>query len=241
MAETGTDKRILHCDTCGVETEHLHRDVLDENYDAMMKPPMWNCESCYRKKRTMRIVEGPVEIVLDRQIFLTGFMASGKSKVGPLIAHVTNRPYRDTDEMLVEEVGKSIPEIFAQDGEGVFRDLEHEAVSRASEMDDAVVSLGGGAILADRNWEAIGSSGVCLCLEASAETIYKRVTREETERPLLAGLGDAGRLEKIERMLEERVPFYGRADLFVTSREEKTPEETAAEAVEKLKAYGGRA
>ncbi|MDA0747897.1 MAG: hypothetical protein O2954_15360 [bacterium] len=51
-------KQDLYCDTCGKETEHLHRDVLDDDYNAFMKPPLWNCEACYEKKRAQRLSKG---------------------------------------------------------------------------------------------------------------------------------------------------------------------------------------
>ena len=234
MSES-SQPHVLHCDTCGVETEHLHRDVLDEGYNAMLKPPMWNCEACYLKKRTLRLVDGPVAIVPGKVIFLAGFMASGKSKVGPLIAHATDRAYVDTDEMIVEAAVKPIPEIFQTDGESVFRDIEHECVRRAGEMGDAVIALGGGAVMHDRNWSVIKSAGLCVCIRASADTIFERVTRKAEERPLLAGLDDVDRRARIERMLEEREPYYARADLFVTSDESKSPEETAAETIALLR------
>ncbi len=237
MSET-SDKRVLQCDTCGIETEHLHRDVLDEGYNAMLKPPMWNCESCYRKKRAMRFAEGPCQVVSGKPVFLTGFMASGKSKVGPLIAHVSERAYLDTDDMIVETAGKSIPEIFEGDGEAAFRDIEHACVRQAGERADAVIALGGGAATQERNWGIIESSGVSVCIRASVDTIFDRVTRKASERPLLAGLDDAGRRAKIAQMLEEREPYYARADLFVTSDDVRSPEETAAEAIGLLKQKG---
>ena len=233
------EKRILHCDTCGQETEHLHRDVLDADYNAILKPAMWNCESCYRNKRALRAVGGkPVQLLDGRQIFVTGFMATGKSKIGPILAALTGRTYLDTDEMIVESAGKDIPAIFADDGEAAFRDHEHESVTRAAQSDPSVISLGGGAIAHERNWDVIGSRGVCLCIRASVDTIFERVARKRDERPLLAGLTDEACRTKIESMLEEREPFYSRADVFVTSDEVKSPEDTAVEALALLKAVG---
>ena len=230
------EKHILHCDTCGKETEHLHRDVLDSGYNAILKPAMWNCESCYRKKRALRAVGGqPLTLLEGKQIFVTGFMATGKSKISPILAALTNRAYLDTDEMIVEKVGKSIPDIFNQDGEDVFRDLEHECVKEAAVGSASIVSLGGGAIAHDRNWDAIGSNGVSLCIRASVETIFDRVSRKRDERPLLAGLDDEACLAKITAMMGEREAYYARANVFVTSDEVKSPEDAAVEALELLK------
>lgn len=164
---------------------------------------------------------------IDKPIFLTGFMATGKSKVGRILAERLGRVFVDTDEMVAEAAGKAIPEIFAQDGEAAFRQLEHEAVRRASQMPHAVVSLGGGAVTQKRNWEVIRATGVCLCFEASADTIFERVSRKREERPLLAGLDDAGLRHKIETMLAVRAPFYARADGFVTSTDDLSPEDVA--------------
>lgn len=231
------EKRILHCDTCGKETEHLHRDVLDTDYNAILKPAMWNCESCYRNKRALRSVGGkPAAILEGRQIFVTGFMATGKSKIGPILAALTDRAYVDTDEMIVEAAGKSIPEIFEQDGEDAFRDLEHRCVTEAAKGEAAVISLGGGAIAYERNWNVIEREGVSLCIRASVDTIYGRVARKRDERPLLADLSEAECREKIRSMLEERERYYGRANVFVTSDEVKSPEDTAVEALGLLRA-----
>lgn len=163
----------------------------------------------------------------DKPIFLTGFMATGKSKVGRVLAERLGRVFVDTDEMIVEAAGKSIPEIFEQDGEPVFRQLEHEAIQRASEMDNVIVSLGGGAITQERNWDVIRATGVCLCFTASVETIFERVSRKRDERPLLAGLGDVGLRAKIETMLQARDVYYKKSDAFVESVEDREPEETA--------------
>jgi len=172
-----------------------------------------------------------MRLLFDKPIFLTGFMATGKSKVGRVLADLLGRVFVDTDEMIVEKAGKSIPEIFEQDGEPVFRQLEHEAILRASQMSDVIVSLGGGAITQTRNWDVIRATGVCLCFTASVETIFERVSRKRHERPLLMGLDDDGLRHKIETMLQERDVFYKQADAFVNSTENCSPEETAERAL----------
>ena len=175
----------------------------------------------------MNLLEG-------KQVFLTGFMATGKSKVGPLLAHLLGRPFVDTDALVEEAAGRTIAEIFETEGEDAFRAIEHGCVVAASGMPDSVISLGGGAITQEANWEVMRRTGVCLCLTASVETIFARVTRSD-ERPLLSGLDDPELMERIRGMLKEREGYYCRADVFVTSTEERTPEETAALAVEALR------
>lgn len=161
-----------------------------------------------------------------RQIFLAGFMATGKTRIGPILARRLDRIFVDTDELIVASAGKSIPRIFSEDGEAAFRRIERGCVAKAAGMPDAVIALGGGAVTQTGNWDTIRATGVCLCLRASPETIDARLRRTEGERPLMAGLNDAERMEKIRRMLAERAPYYSRADAFVESTEYRTPEET---------------
>ena len=168
------------------------------------------------------------------QIYLTGFMATGKSKVGPILAERLQRLYVDTDDLIVEEAGRSIAEIFEQDGEAAFRAVEHACVKKASEMSGAVVALGGGAVTQEINWNVIRKTGVCLCFWAEPEVIARRVSRSD-ERPLLIGMDEATLMEKILKMLADRKPYYLRADARVQSVEERTPEETAELAIEALR------
>ena len=88
-------------------------------------------------------------------IFLTGFMATGKTNIGRLLAGLLGWSFMDTDVMVIERAGKSIPEIFATDGEAAFRAFEHTCVLDASKISDSVVALGGGAIMEDGNRRAI--------------------------------------------------------------------------------------
>jgi len=146
-------------------------------------------------------------------IFLTGFMATGKTKIGRLLAGLLGWSFMDTDIMVIERAGKSIPEIFAADGEAAFRSLEHACVLDASKVSESVVALGGGAIIEDGNRQAIASSGGTLvCLQADVDTIVERVSRKDN-RPLLAGLNPQQRRVKIERLLAERAPHYAKADV----------------------------
>lgn len=176
-----------------------------------------------------------MHLVYEKPIFLTGFMATGKSKVGQILATQLGRTFVDTDEMIVDAAGKTIPEIFEQDGEPAFRQLEHDAIQRASQMNNVIVSLGGGAITQTRNWDVIRNTGVCLCFTASLETIFERVSRKRNERPLLSGLDDEGLRTKIKTMLKERDAFYQQADAFVSSSEDRSPEDTADLALKELK------
>ena len=160
---------------------------------------------------------------MQEPIFLTGFMGTGKSKIGFLLARCLRRDFVDTDQLIEKRAGQTIPEIFASRGEGVFRQVEHQCEAEAAACRNAVIALGGGPITQDCNWEVIRQTGVLVCLQASPETIFERVDRKG-DRPLLAGLSATEKLEKIRRLLAERAPFYERADIAIQSNNEQTPE-----------------
>ena len=172
-------------------------------------------------------------------IFLTGFMATGKSKVGRLLARKMKCRFVDTDELIQDRASRTIAEIFETDGEELFRQLEYECLVEVGRQSRVVVALGGGAITQERNREVIRSAaGVLVCLEAGVETILKRVGGKQT-RPLLAGLDALGKREKINRLLAERAPYYAMADLTIRSSEDSTPEQTAQQLFEELRKRRG--
>jgi len=147
------------------------------------------------------------------RVYLTGFMASGKSTVGPKAASRLGQPFLDLDRLITAHDGRSIPTIFAEDGEGHFRDLETEMLHRTAETDDLVVALGGGALVGEANRAFAREHGLVVYLQASVDTILERVADDATERPLLrddAGspLPPSARRARIEKMLAARKPSY---------------------------------
>ena len=174
--------------------------------------------------------------MLDLPIFLTGFMGTGKSEIGRLLARRLGRIFLDTDEMVEERAGRTIPEIFAEEGEETFRRIEHECVAQAASRGDVVVSLGGGAIARPDNLEIVRGKGILVCVEADVDTILERVSRRE-DRPLLAGLSRKEKRAKIERMLAERHPFYDLADIKIHSSDERPPGATAEIALKTLEQW----
>ena len=167
-------------------------------------------------------------------VFLTGFMATGKSKIGRLLASRMRRIFIDTDQMIEARAGKAIAAIFADEGEESFRALERECVVEAASR-EAVIALGGGAIAQEENLKAIGDAdGVLICLEADVDTILERVSRRDT-RPLLSGLSRVEKREKISSMLAERAPYYGRAHITVRSTDDRRPDDTVSELMELMR------
>ena len=173
---------------------------------------------------------------VPKNIFLTGFMGSGKTEVGVLLAQRLGRTFVDTDEMVEVKAGKRISDIFGDEGEAAFRRIEHECVVEAARRSNAVIALGGGAITRAENWDAIGE-GVVICLWAQPETLLDRVLGNE-DRPLLAGLDRMGRLDKIRRMLREREAFYRKAHLVVDTDGRSVEEVVDRIAGELVKCFG---
>lgn len=170
-----------------------------------------------------------------RPVFVTGFMATGKSKVGRLLARQLDRIFLDTDELVEARAGMPISEIFASRGEDAFRSLESESVAQAASTADAVVALGGGAVTREENLAAIeAADGLLVCMEADVDTILERVSRKD-DRPLLAGLDMREKRKKIVSLLAERQPYYARAHLRVRTGEDIEPETVAAETAERVR------
>ncbi len=138
-----------------------------------------------------------------RNIVLVGFMGTGKTTIGRLLSEKTGMTLLDMDSMIEERAGKSINEIFAEEGEPHFRALEREMAQELSAGNGHVISTGGGIVLNSDNIADFETSGLVVCLLASAETVLDRV-RHDTTRPLLAGDKEA----KIVELLESRKPLY---------------------------------
>ncbi len=117
-------------------------------------------------------------------LVLIGFMGSGKSSVGRLAAKALGFQFIDTDQAVVDRTGRQIAEIFATDGEAAFRVLETEAIASLAHLHRCVISTGGGAALLPKNREQLRSLGFVVCLTASEEVLFERVSRN-AKRPLL--------------------------------------------------------
>ena len=155
---------------------------------------------------------------MDRRItnlIITGFSGTGKSLVAKEVARGLNWDFIDTDDEIVKQTGKPIAEIFRQDGEAKFRELERETIRKACQQRQTVIAIGGGAIVDPQNYELLAKTGFIACLEAKPETIYERLFREaayspETEvRPLLA---NDNPLERIRQLKASRQPYYANVD-----------------------------
>ena len=169
---------------------------------------------------------------MKRNIALTGFMGSGKSAVGKVLAGRLGRRFVELDDVIEEMAGKSIPDIFRQDGEIAFRELEIEATGRVSKGSDLVIACGGGIVLNMINIDRLRETSRIVYLTASPGVILKRVSSEEGQRPLLEV--DNPTLT-IGELLKFRRPFYERAADLRISTSRLSTDSVAERIISRLK------
>ena len=165
-------------------------------------------------------------LVLLSNIYLIGLMGSGKSTLGRPLAQTLKREFIDLDTLIEQKSGQSIREIFSEHGEIFFRDLESARLDEIAKYHKRVIALGGGAILREQNRGLVSSSGFSVYLKVNPEILAQRLS-DCSDRPLLQGLDDQAKLERLRELLQERQSFYEQADLIVPN--EGSPEEALAQ------------
>ena len=159
-------------------------------------------------------------------VTLTGFMGSGKTTVGRILADALGCPFIDLDEVIVRKAGRSIPEIFASDGEAGFRRQEKKAleqtVAKYSES-TAILSLGGGTVTVPGAVGLLQEKTLCIYLQAGLETLQARLEGNTDGRPL----ADDGMAER----LEQRIPLYEAAAHITIDTDGLSPEQIADEII----------
>lgn len=154
---------------------------------------------------------------LPSRIYLTGFMGSGKSTIGPILANVIGYDFIDLDAAIVEALGQAIPTYFAEAGEAAFREVEARIFNEISQREHIVVATGGGTLIQAHNLARAQATGLIIYLRLTLDQLVNRLKRSKN-RPLLED--DTGqRLPKetmrtrIATLLETREPVYNQADL----------------------------
>lgn len=162
--------------------------------------------------------------MLDRPLILTGFMGSGKSSVGRVLAERLGCRFVDLDAEIVADAGRSINDIFSNDGEQAFRSMESRCLERVLGADTSVVATGGGIVIADENRRMMRSRGVVVNLAVSLPQVLHRL-HGAVDRPLFAG-SDAP--NRVKLLMDERKQFYADADIRIDT-DGKSVEDVAAE------------
>ncbi len=142
------------------------------------------------------------------RIILTGFMGTGKTAVGTILADKLGYVFLDTDTMVEKDAGILIAEIFEKQGEAKFREVETKMLRKALDKEKIVISTGGGSVIDPDNRSLMKQKGVVIALTASPEIIYQRISKVEN-RPLLKTKDVLG---KIKTLISHRSEFYREAD-----------------------------
>lgn len=169
---------------------------------------------------------------LTHSIVLIGLMGAGKSTVGRRLARDIGLEFINSDHEITEAAGCSIPDIFEIYGETIFRDLEKRVVLRLLHREPTVIATGGGAFMNSEIRDAIARGGISVWLRAELGVLIERVSRRNT-RPLLEQ-GDKRVI--LTRLMQERHPIYGQADIVIDSGE-GTHETVVQDIIAQLKTY----
>jgi shikimate kinase len=158
-------------------------------------------------------------------VFLAGFMGSGKSTIGPILANTLGYEFVDLDALIEQREHEKIGKIFSDKGENYFRSVERSLVAELSLRPHIVVSLGGGTIIHQPTLDTIKQHGILIYLKANAEQIYRRL-RPKGDRPLLRTpegvlMDDEQLKTRINELLTQRSPYYEQAHIIMQTDDKK--------------------
>jgi len=142
-------------------------------------------------------------------------MGCGKTTHGKRLAKSLNYKFIDLDQWIENQTELTVAEIFSQQGEEAFREMETEAIKTLSKEEHVVISTGGGAPCHNKNMDLLRESGLTVYLNLSPKALADRLTYSKTKRPLLAGKRQEELVPLIELMLSERLPFYESAEIII--------------------------
>ncbi len=162
-------------------------------------------------------------------LYLVGMMGSGKSTAGRHLAALLGYRFLDADQSIEQVAGRTIPAIFASEGEAGFRDLEAAVLNQIASWHSLVVATGGGVVTRPENWGQL-RQGVVIWLDAPDALLLERLSADPTPRPLLQADDPAARLAAL---MAERRPLYAQADLHIV-QDGRSPEQVAAQILEAL-------
>ncbi|MEA5580987.1 shikimate kinase [Nodularia harveyana UHCC-0300] len=170
-----------------------------------------------------------MSILKGINLYLIGMMGAGKTTVGQLLANNLGYGFLDTDSVITQLAGRSINDIFAEEGEPAFRQLESDVLAQVCAYTKLVIATGGGIVLRQENWSYL-HHGLVVWLDVPVELLYSRLAEDST-RPLLQDPDPQG---KLRSLLEKRTPLYSQADLKITVTAEDTPAEIAHRIIETI-------
>jgi shikimate kinase len=173
---------------------------------------------------------------MKTSIALVGFMGTGKTAVGKALAERLGKTFIELDPLIEQKAGKTIPEIFEEDGEIAFRELEIEVSKEAASRENVVIACGGGVVLNKINIDRMRKEAVIVYLTATSGAILERILNDDEERPLLT-VADPARA--VNELMEFRRPFYERAAEITIDTSQMDVESIATEIINRLKVDEG--
>jgi shikimate kinase len=174
---------------------------------------------------------------MKSNVALVGFMGTGKTSVGQELAKKMGWRFVEVDALIEQMAGKSIPDMFAGDGEITFREWEIEAIKQVARGKYQVISCGGGAVLNTINIARLKETSVMILLTASPDTVLKRTAADRDTRPVLMGAEDPA--ARIKELLKFRKPYYERSADIIVNTSKLSLTEVADLIIGKLKNYEG--
>ena len=156
-------------------------------------------------------------------IYLIGYMGSGKTTLGQVLAKAMSLPWIDMDDEFVKRHDMSISQHFHQFGEPSFRNFEHQLLVEISTIKHAVVSTGGGNPCFHGNMDIMKQSGITVYLQTAPEVLLQRIELSESKRPLIAGIKDGNTLQRLTQHLQSRESYYASAQIKVDSSQTDIP------------------
>ena len=157
------------------------------------------------------------------RIYLVGYMGCGKSTIGRKVADLMGICFIDLDKYIEERYFKTVPAIFAEEGEKAFREKERVSLIEVSQFEDVVVGTGGGAPCFYDNMEVMNSHGITIYISPDTEVLAGRLIKSKTERPLIVGKSREELVLFIEEALKKRAPFYERAKIIIRGENNLDP------------------
>jgi shikimate kinase len=154
-------------------------------------------------------------MLLQKPVFLVGFMGSGKTTLARSVSVRSGIPFIDTDELIARNHPNGIKGIFNAFGEDYFRELEQRTLRETTSMQPAIVATGGGSPAYFENMEWMNANGTTIYLKCRPGILFHRLAKEKRERPLLAELSDLELMEQINTLLKGRLKFYDTAQFSV--------------------------
>jgi shikimate kinase len=150
-----------------------------------------------------------------RLVYIIGFMGSGKSTAGKKLAASLEWTFIDLDRKIEEKAGKTIPQIFAQDGEDQFRQIETDVLKSVKGLTETIISTGGGTPCHGDNMDLMLETGLTVYLKMTPQQLTNRLLESTGERPLIKNIPDDQLFGFIEKKLSVREKWYARANIII--------------------------